>query len=130
MNGSVSGGARVLLRLEGLGLFAASTLIYSHVGQSWGLWFALFLVPDLGMLGYLVGPRIGALTYNATHSLIGPLAMVMLVVVVPISWPLFTAIALIWIAHIGFDRMLGYGLKYVSAFGDTHLGRLGRRTAG
>jgi hypothetical protein len=32
--------------------------------------------------------------------------------------------ALIWLAHIGMDRMLGYGLKYSGGFKDTHLGRL------
>ena len=33
-------------------------------------------------------------------------------------------LALIWLGHIGMDHALGYGLKYPTAFGDTHLQRV------
>ncbi len=115
-DGSVTGTPRTLLRIEALALLAAAVAGYAALGGGWGLFAALFLVPDLGMLGYLAGPRAGAWTYNATHALVGP---ALLALVSP-------ALALIWVAHVGFDRALGYGLKY-GRFGATHLGQLGRR---
>jgi hypothetical protein len=83
----------------------------------------LFLVPDLAMLGYLVGARAGSIAYNATHTYVlgGTLAI--------LGWvqddPTLVLLAAISTAHVGFDRALGYGLKYASGFRDTHLGRLG-----
>lgn len=90
--------------------------------------FALFfLAPDLSFLGYLGGARIGAIVYNAAHTLIGPLALALLGLLLSVTG--LVAAALIWIAHIGFDRLLGYGLKYGAGFGYTHLGRIGRASA-
>jgi hypothetical protein len=79
----------------------------------------LFLVPDLSMIGYAGGARAGSITYNAIHTYVGPL----LLGAYSLAGEHRTAlsIALIWIAHIGFDRMLGYGLKYPTRFKDTHL---------
>jgi Domain of unknown function (DUF4260) len=84
----------------------------------------LLLAPDLAMLAYLAGPRAGALVYNLAHTyaLALPLALAGFFVGSAVA----SALALIWIAHIGLDRMLGYGLKYASGFGDTHLGHIGR----
>lgn len=84
----------------------------------------LFLAPDLSFFGYLAGPRIGGLIYNLAHSLIGPLMLAGVGLVMDNS--LVTGVALIWLAHIGLDRMLGYGLKSSEAFGITHLGTIGR----
>jgi len=122
--GAVSGGVRTLLRLEGLTLFAGMTSVYAFWGGPWGLYAVLFLAPDLSFLGYLAGPKIGAWVYNAMHSTIVPMAM--LTVGFGFAPPLLLSLALIWLAHIGFDRALGYGLKYRSGFGFTHLGRIGR----
>jgi hypothetical protein len=84
--------------------------------------FALFfLVPDLSMLGYLAGRRVGAACYNAGHSYLGPAALCAAGAALNAHGVLLAAS--IWAAHIGFDRMLGYGLKYGTGFGDTHLGR-------
>ena len=82
----------------------------------------MLLVPDLAMLAYAAGPRLGAACYNAAHSLIGPAALAALGVWAAQPTPL--SLALIWAAHIGIDRMLGYGLKYASGFRATHLGRV------
>ncbi len=82
----------------------------------------LFLVPDIFMLGYLAGPRIGAALYNAGHSYLGPLILAGVGSLANAQMPLL--IALIWGAHIGIDRAIGYGLKYGSGFKDTHLGRV------
>jgi hypothetical protein len=123
--GSASGGVRLLLRAEGLIVLAASVAAYAQFGAGWGWFAALFLLPDLSFLAYLAGPRWGALAYNAAHSYLG--AVGLLAVGVLGASPLLLAAALVWCAHIGFDRLLGYGLKYSAGFGHTHLGRLGPR---
>jgi hypothetical protein len=114
-----------MLRLEGAAALAGASLAYSAIDGRWGVFAALFLVPDLSMLGYLAGRRVGAACYNAAHSYLGPATLAALGAAMSIHMPLF--VACIWAAHVGFDRMLGYGLKYGTSFGDTHLGRRGRR---
>ncbi len=123
--GSVSGGVRLLLRAEGLVVLAASIAAYTQFGAGWGWFAALFLLPDVSFLAYLAGPRAGAWAYNAMHSYLGAVAL--LAVGVLGGVPMLLAIGLVWCAHIGFDRLLGYGLKYSAGFGLTHLGRLGRK---
>jgi hypothetical protein len=122
--GAVTGGLRTLLRLEGLTLLAGMTLLYAVWGGSWWVYALLFLVPDLSFAAYLAGPRIGAIGYNAAHSYLAP--MTLMVLGFGFASPLTLSIAMIWLAHIGFDRALGYGLKYSAGFGFTHLGRIGR----
>ena len=107
---------------------AGMTLLYALWGGSWWIYVVLFLAPDLSFLGYLAGPKVGAVVYNAAHSYMAP--MVLMVTGfsrdLPLNLPLTLSIAMIWLAHIGFDRALGYGLKYSAGFGFTHLGRIGR----
>ncbi|KRQ07578.1 DUF4260 domain-containing protein [Bradyrhizobium manausense] len=124
--GAVTGGVRALLRLEGLALFAAMTVLYATWGGSWWVYALLFLVPDLSFLAYLVDAKFGALVYNAAHSYMAPVALMTLGF--GLAAPLTLSIALIWLAHIGIDRALGYGLKYSAGFGFTHLGRIGRQS--
>jgi hypothetical protein len=125
--GSVDGAPRVVLRLEAAAVLAAALVAYAHVGAGWGHFAALFLLPDLSMLGYLGGSRVGAAAYNTAHSYLGP-ALLAAAATLAGSAALLPA-AIIWVAHIGFDRMLGYGLKYPSVFGATHLGSIGRDAA-
>ena len=124
--GAVTGGLRTMLRLEGLGLFVGMTLLYGVWEGSWWIYAALFLAPDLSFLGYLFGPRFGALLYNTAHSYMVPMALMTAGFVT--AEPLVLSVAIIWLAHIGFDRALGYGLKYASGFGFTHLGRIGKQS--
>lgn len=111
-------------RAEGAAVFIAALLAYFRLDGGWLAFLALFLVPDLTMAGYALGHRIGAATYNAGHSLIGPLLLM------AAGFALASQMAvlggLIWLAHIGFDRMLGYGLKSPEGFGITHLGLIGK----
>ncbi|WOJ89011.1 DUF4260 domain-containing protein [Methylocapsa polymorpha] len=123
---SVNGAPRLLLRAEGLAVALASIAAFAWSGASWLLFAALILTPDLSMLGYLAGPRRGALAYNAVHTYLG--AVVLFGGTAALAAPMGMAIALIWSAHIGVDRALGYGLKYDDGFGSTHLGRIGRQT--
>lgn len=124
--GAATGGVRALLRLEGLLLLAVCTLAYATLGAGWWWFLGTFLAPDLALIAFLAGPVAGARAYNAAHSVTGPLLLAVAALAgVAAEWPV--PVALIWGAHIGFDRALGYGLKYQSGFADTHLGPIGRR---
>jgi hypothetical protein len=115
---------RLILRAEAAVVFVLALVAYRSLGASWWLFAALFLAPDLAMLGYLKGPRIGAAFYNSVHTYLAPAALVAIAYLA--GSPLFVVVAVIWAAHIGFDRILGYGLKLPTGFGDTHLGSKGR----
>ena len=100
--------------------------VLGTVIQQYGAWVyaILFFIPDISFAAYLSGPRFGALIYNAAHNYLAPMAM--MTTGFGTASPLVLSIAMIWLAHIGFDRALGYGLKYASGFGFTHLGRIGK----
>jgi hypothetical protein len=122
---AVQGSVRSLLRLEGLAVAGLTFVLYARTGASWWLFAALWLVPDLSMLGYLYRPCWGARIYNAAHTYVLPSVLALFASVSRDATLL--PIALIWINHIGIDRLLGYGLKYSNGFGWTHLGRLGKQ---
>ncbi len=119
-----TGGVKKVLQLEGLALLALSAGLYAHIVGDWRLFAVLILAPDVAFVFYLFGPRVGAIGYNTVHSTIGPIALA--AAGIALNAHLALAVALIWFAHIGFDRALGFGLKYASAFSDTHLGHFGR----
>ena len=112
----------ILLKLEGLAIFLSSVIAYQMLEFNWVLFLTLFLTPDLFMLGYILNKEIGAILYNTAHTYVFPL--ILAAVSLGYSKNALTAISLIWIAHIGFDRLLGYGLKYSTGFKNTHLGVL------
>jgi hypothetical protein len=124
---AVTGSVLTLLRLEGLAVAAVSAVLYARIGASWWLFAALWLTPDLSMLGYLVGSCWGARSYNAVHSYVLPCVLALSALL--LGAPALLPFALIWLNHIGIDRLMGYGLKYSDGFGFTHLGRLGKRKA-
>jgi hypothetical protein len=127
-NGAATGGVRTLLRLEGITLFAGMTLLYGLWDGSWLVYVILFLAPDLSFAAYLAGPKVGAIVYNAAHSYLAPVAL--MTAGLAMASPLILSLAMIWLADIGIDRALGYGLKYGSGFAFTHLGRIGKDAAG
>lgn len=100
-------------------MLALSLLLYAKTGASWGRFALLFLAPDLSMLGYLAGARLGAAAYNLVHTYFGPLLFIGCAVLAGKVGLL--SYGLIWIGHIGVDRLLGFGLKYPARFNDTHL---------
>jgi hypothetical protein len=112
----------VLLRLEGLALLVAALVLYFHADFGWLLLIVLFLAPDLSFAAYAFGPRVGALAYDALHTELFPIALGTVGVVSEAD--IATKLALIWLVHIGADRLLGYGLKYPTAFKDSHLQRV------
>jgi hypothetical protein len=113
---------RVLLGVEGGVAFLAATVLYFHGDDPWWLFLVLVLAPDLAMVGYVAGARAGAVGYDTVHTYALPVALAAAGVI----WEVDTlvAVGLIWIAHIGADRAIGYGLKYPSGFKDTHLQRV------
>jgi Domain of unknown function (DUF4260) len=122
--GVTAGGVSATLRLEGGAALATSVIGYQALGGNWWVFAALFLVPDLSMLGYLLNRRAGAVFYNLGHSYLSPAAVALAAYLA--EAPSLYPIALIWTAHIGFDRLLGYGLKYSAGFSVTHLGLSGK----
>jgi hypothetical protein len=112
----------VLLRLEGFVLLAVSVALFFHVGGTIWPFLLLLLVPDVTMIGYALNVRVGAVIYNAGHTLAVPVALGGAAILT--NHPEVVPFILIWTAHIGMDRMLGYGLKYPTYFADTHIQRL------
>lgn len=115
------------LRLEGLAVLVAAIGTFAHVDASWWLFLALILAPDLAMLGYLAGTRVGAATYNMAHLYLWPGALLVWSLTGGPGWA--PGVAAVWAAHIGLDRALGYGLKEPDAFGHTHLGWIRKPSA-
>ena len=113
---------KILLRIEGAFDLAFSLIFFETTQGNWLLFILLLLGPDLAMLGYLRGARLGTICYNLAHTLVGPFLIVAYAYLMKSLWLL--PYALIWTAHIGLDRMLGFGLKYPTRFSDTHLGRM------
>lgn len=122
-NGVVTGNIRSILRLEGVAIFLFSLMAYEFMGFPWGFFVLVFFIPDLSLLAYFHSPKVGAIAYNIMHSYILPLMLFAYGFFV--SSPIATQLAIIWIAHIGFDRALGFGLKYERGFRYTHFGKLG-----
>ena len=113
---------RWLLHVEGAATLGLSLFFYARGHFGWGLYALLFFAPDLSMLGYLANARVGSALYNLIHTSTIPLCGLLVGIAVP--EPRLVPFLLIWISHIGLDRMLGYGLKYPTQFRDTHLQRV------
>jgi hypothetical protein len=113
-----------ILRFEGLAIAALTAVLYARTGASWWLFAALWLAPDLSMLGYLAGPFWGARIYNSAHAYATPATLGIVALVLGAGG--IIPVAIIWANHIAVDRLLGFGLKYQAGFGLTHLGPIGR----
>ncbi len=112
-----------LLKLEELGLFGLSLLLFSQLDYAWWVYPVLLLAPDLGMIGYLVNPAVGAVTYNLTHH--KGLAVLLYAAGILAAFPALALVGIILLGHASLDRVLGYGLKYPDSFQHTHLGWIG-----
>ncbi len=112
----------IILQLEGLAVFLGAIAAYYSLSGTWWLFALLLFTPDVAMLGYLVDKKVGAMSYNFIHWYVLPAIVFALGMVT--SSELIMQIAVIWFAHIGMDRAIGYGLKYPSDFKDTHLQRV------
>lgn len=115
--------SRSILRLEALVLLAITLFVYYQLDGSWLLFALLLFVFDVSMIGYVKNAKLGAITYNFGHTMIFPILLALVGYSNDIRWLLL--FALVWLAHINMDRVLGYGLKHGS-FQDTHLGIIGK----
>ncbi len=122
-DGFVETWPRRLLQAEGACIFGATIWAYSRLEQSWWTFAGLLLVPDLGMVGYVANTRVGAVLYNTVHTETPPILL--LCAALAKGTDRGVGVALAWLAHIGMDRMFGFGLKYGNSFKHTHLGILG-----
>ena len=113
---------RLLLHLEGLALLVTAIIVYFAQGRPWWAFLLFLLVPDLSAISFVFGPRVGSVVYNLAHITVWPLLLGLLSWQLGWSWGM--AAALIWLAHIGMDRLFGYGLKYPDAFKHTHFDNL------
>lgn len=116
---------RNLLKLEELAMFVLGVFMYGLLGYPWWLFFVLILTPDIGMLGYLVNERAGAIGYNLFHH--KAIAILLYFLGMYLSMPVVQMIGVILFAHASMDRIFGYGLKYEKGFKFTHLGEIGKK---
>jgi hypothetical protein len=112
----------LFLKIESLAILVAAAAVYFRQGYNGWVFALLLFAPDLAMLGYLAGARAGSVAYNVAHTYALPAVLGLASLL--FAQPLALQLALIWLAHIGLDRLLGYGLKYPAQFKDTHLGRV------
>ncbi len=113
-----------LIKAEEILMFLLSVGAFAQLDYPWWLFFVLILVPDIGMLGYLLNSRIGAITYNIFHH--KGIAIIVYVLGVFAHQPLLALAGLILFGHASMDRIFGYGLKYTDSFKNTHLGTIGK----
>jgi hypothetical protein len=116
---------KILLRLEELGVFLFSIYLFSRLPYAWWVYPVFFFAPDLSMVGYLGGPRVGAAVYNFIHH--RALALGLYVLGELGSLPILALIGVLLLGHASLDRVLGYGLKLPDDFTSTHLGPIGRK---
>ncbi|UOQ52347.1 DUF4260 domain-containing protein [Hymenobacter cellulosivorans] len=113
-----------LLKLEELAQALLALAIFNHLPYAWWVLPATFLLPDLSMIGYLAGPRVGAICYNLAHH--KALAVAVGLAGWWLAQPVLLLAGTVLLFHSAFDRLLGYGLKHATGFQDTHLGRVGK----
>ena len=119
---------KTLIRLEEFALFLFSIYLFWLLAFPWWYFPVFLFVPDLSMLGYLAGPKIGAAVYNFVHH--RGLALAYYVAGALLAIPVVSLVGVIILAHSSLDRALGYGLKLPESFNSTHLGRIGREASG
>ena len=113
------------IKLEELMMFVLGIFMFGLLGYQWWWFLVLILVPDIGMVGYAFGNRIGAITYNLFHN--KGLAIMLYFLGMYFSWPICQMAGIILFSHSSLDRVFGYGLKYDKGFKYTHLGEIGKK---
>jgi len=115
---------KTILRLEELGMFVLAIFLFSQLSYQWWWFLVLLLLPDIGMLGYIINTKIGASSYNIFHH--KGLAILIYFLGIYFEIELLKLIGVILFAHATMDRIFGYGLKYSDSFKNTHLGKIGK----
>ena len=115
---------KMTLKLEELAQFLFGIFLFTQLDYEWWWFLALILTPDIGMLGYIINNKVGAIFYNIFHH--KGLALLILIIGMYQQISLLELIGIILFSHSAMDRMLGYGLKYSDSFQNTHLGKVGK----
>lgn len=113
---------KTTLKIEELAQFILGIFLFSQLSYSWWVFPALLLLPDIGMLGYLVNTKAGAIVYNLFHN--KAIAIAIMLVGMLYLGDGCSLIGIILFSHAAMDRFLGYGLKYPDSFKNTHLGKM------
>jgi hypothetical protein len=113
---------KIILTLEYIAGLLFSLFLFSHLSYAWWVYPALFFSPDIGIAGYIINTKIGAFTYNLTHHL--GVAFVLYMAGYFLNLPILQLFGAVWLGHLFFDRIIGYGLKYSDGFKHTHLGQM------
>lgn len=116
---------KTIIKLEELGLFILGIYLFSLLNYQWWWFLVLILAPDLSMIGYAFGDKIGAYAYNFVHH--KGIAVVLYLIGMYCSNNVVELIGIILFAHASMDRIFGYGLKYEKGFKFTHLGEIGKK---
>lgn len=114
---------KTIIKLEEVMMLALGIYLFDQLDFAWWWFVVLLLAPDIGMLGYLFGNKIGAATYNLFHH--KGIAVLVYLMGAYIAMPVLQLAGIILFSHSSFDRALGYGLKYDNGFKYTHLGEIG-----
>lgn len=114
---------KLVIKLEEVMMFTLGIFMFGLLGYQWWWFLVLILAPDIGMIGYLFGNKIGAISYNLFHH--KGLAIILYFVGMYFSMPICQLAGIILFSHASLDRALGYGLKYNKGFNYTHLGEIG-----
>lgn len=114
---------KTTLKLEELGMFILGIFLFTQLSYAWWWFLVLILLPDIGMLGYLISTKVGAITYNICHH--KGLAIVIYLMGIYVDIELLKLIGIILFSHASLDRIFGYGLKFKDDFKNTHLGEVG-----
>lgn len=115
---------KTLISIEEIAMFILALFAFYQLNFAWWVFWALLLVPDVSMVGYLISSKIGAVLYNIVHH--KALAVAIYILGFYLSAPMLQLAGIILFAHSNMDRALGYGLKYFTGFKDTHLGKIGK----
>ncbi|WP_298878542.1 DUF4260 domain-containing protein [uncultured Polaribacter sp.] len=115
---------RNTLKIEELMMFILSMVFFNQLSFEWWWYLALFFLPDLSFLGYLINTKVGAICYNILHH--KGIAIIFWLLGFYLQNEILQLIGIVLFGHASFDRVLGYGLKYFDSFNNTHLGKVGK----
>ncbi len=116
---------KTTIQLEEIAMLGLGIYLFSLLSYPWWVFLVLFLAPDIGMIGYVLNNKIGALCYNIFHH--KGIAILVYIAGIYLLNDVLQLSGIILFAHSAFDRILGYGLKYEKGFKFTHLGEIGKK---
>ncbi|HTR29634.1 MAG TPA: DUF4260 domain-containing protein [Puia sp.] len=114
-----------VIKWEEAAMFALSIMLIAPLPYAWYWWLVWILAPDLSMIAYLGGNKVGAVGYNIAHH--KGIAIALYAAGLYTGHPAPEYAGMILFGHSSMDRAMGYGLKRFTGFQDTHLGKIGKQ---